>query len=219
MGSRLFKCGLFVCMLFLQVVFSTAVLGAIDEKLPDMPSNGCAKTTHCHAGYINKRIETTVKVNMPMKLAYRARCSVFNGHTPLLAARYILMKFGVEDNEPRYGSTLWEFIDAISLDTKNSRIVVIYGTNNDTISSSIMSKQQVRSQIFWPHFGPGKTTQQSCNNFLTLSYLTIRDNVKRGKQAIYKYYGIQVYNGFTEVLYEKHRLKPFLRKYQFGKRD
>ena len=60
LGKLHFKCVLCIYILFLQVVFSTAIVGAIDEKLPDMPSNGCAKTMHCHAGYINKRIGTIV---------------------------------------------------------------------------------------------------------------------------------------------------------------
>ena len=101
LGKLHFKCVLCIYILFLQVVFSTAIVGAIDEKLPDMPSNGCAKTMHCHAGYINKRIGTIVKVKYEDEAGMLRSLLLFNGHTPLLAARYILMKFGIEDNEPR----------------------------------------------------------------------------------------------------------------------
>ena len=81
----------------------------------------------------------------------------FNGHTPLLAARYIFNEiWGVEDNAAkRHGSVLWEFIDAISLDTKNSRARARH-LCAQTMIQPLLAKilnSRCDQQIFWPHFG------------------------------------------------------------------
>ena len=114
LGKLHFKCVLCIYMLFLQVVFSTAIVGTTDEKLPNVPSNGCASTTHCHADYINRRIGTTVKVQYNDEAGTTRSLLHFNARTPLLTAREFLVEMGIEDNDPRYRSLLWEFIDGVT---------------------------------------------------------------------------------------------------------
>ena len=200
-------------LILILTVYSTitTTVDSNGESAKDLtvPEEGCTYTPHCHVDYALEKIHATVKINYNHDNHDR-QLYAFKGSTPLKLATKILTALGIDRKYELYETLLWHFIDGIGIESKNARIVSIYGTNDDTIGTDKDYTKNKGATTLLAEFHTNENKTIELKRFFDDILITQQcdpENQGNGKHAAaFKYYGIQVFNGFHKMLYEKHRM-------------